>query len=125
MPFSPLSILAITRLVPDPGYPVYNVATILAGGIPYPVPLLKSNGFLPDLDSIDKNIVKKSKLLFINYPNNPTSAVAGKDFLKDAVTFCKKNDLLLCSDLAYSEVSFDGYRAMSVLEIPGAKDSGH
>jgi LL-diaminopimelate aminotransferase len=109
-------------LVPDPGYPVYNVATILAGGIPYPVPLLRSNGFLPDLDSIDKNIVKKSKLLFINYPNNPTSAVAGKEFLKDAVAFCKKNDLLLCSDLAYSEVSFDGYRAMSVLEVPGAKD---
>lgn len=109
-------------LIPDPGYPVYKVATILAGGIPHPVPLLKSNGFLPDLRSIDKEIVKKAKLLFINYPGNPTSAVCGIEFLKEAVDFCAKNNLLLCSDLAYSEVSFDGYRAMSVLEIPGAKD---
>ncbi|MFH1709690.1 MAG: aminotransferase class I/II-fold pyridoxal phosphate-dependent enzyme, partial [bacterium] len=70
----------------------------------------------------DKEIVKKSKLLFINYPNNPTSAVAGREFLKEAVDFCRKNNLLLCSDLAYSEVSFDGYRPMSVLEIPGAMD---
>lgn len=109
-------------LIPDPGYPVYNVATILAGGIPHPVPLLKKNNFIPDLKSIDKDIVKRSKLLFINYPSNPTSAAAGSDFLKEAVDFCRKNDLLLCSDLAYSEISFDGYRAMSVLEIPGAKD---
>ncbi|MFH1710349.1 MAG: aminotransferase class I/II-fold pyridoxal phosphate-dependent enzyme, partial [bacterium] len=86
-------------LIPDPGYPVYSVATILAGGIPHPVPLLKSNGFLPDLKAIDKEIVKKSKLLFINYPNNPTSAVAGREFLKEAVDFCRKNNLLLCSDL--------------------------
>jgi LL-diaminopimelate aminotransferase len=109
-------------LIPDPGYPVYNVATILAGGIPYQMPLLKSNNFIPDLKSIDKEIVKKSKLMFINYPNNPTSAVAGRGFLEEAVAFCGKNNILLCSDLAYSEVTFDGYRAMSVLEIPGAKD---
>ena len=109
-------------LIPDPGYPVYNVATILAGGIPYPLPLLKSNGFLPNLKAIDKEIVKKAKLLFINYPNNPTSAVAGKEFLVEAVDFCRKNNILLCSDLAYSEVSFDGFKPMSVLEIPGAKD---
>jgi LL-diaminopimelate aminotransferase len=109
-------------LIPDPGYPVYNVATILAGGIPYPLPLLKSNGFLPNLKAIDKEIVKKAKLLFINYPNNPTSAVAGKAFLEEAVDFCRKNNILLCSDLAYSEVSFDGFKPMSVLEIPGAKD---
>jgi len=109
-------------LIPDPGYPVYNVATILAGGTPYPLPLLKSNGFLPNLKAIDKEIIKKSKLLFINYPNNPTSAVAGKEFLAEAVDFCRKNNILLCSDLAYSEVSFDGFKPMSVLEIPGAKE---
>ena len=109
-------------LIPDPGYPVYNVATIFAGGIPYPMPLLKSNGFLPNLKAIDKEIVKKAKLMFINYPNNPTSAVAGKEFLAEAVDFCRKNNILLCSDLAYSEVAFDGFRPMSVLEIPGAKD---
>jgi len=109
-------------LIPDPGYPVYNVATILAGGTPYPVPLLKSNGFIPNLKAIDKEIVRKSKLLFINYPGNPTAAVAGKEFYAEAVDFCRKNNILLCSDLAYSEVAFDGYRPMSVLEIPGAKD---
>jgi len=109
-------------LVPDPGYPVYKMATLLAGGTPYPVPLLKKNGFIPDLKAIDKKILKRAKLLFINYPNNPTAAVAGKEFLREAVAFCRKNGLLLCSDLAYSEVAFDGYRPMSVLEIPGAKD---
>ena len=109
-------------LIPDPGYPVYNVATILAGGTPYPVPLSKSNGFIPNLKAIDKEIVKRSKLLFVNYPGNPTAAVAGKEFYAEAVDFCRKNNILLCSDLAYSEIAFDGYRPMSVLEIPGAKD---
>jgi LL-diaminopimelate aminotransferase len=109
-------------LIPDPGYPVYNVATILAGGTPYPVPLSRSNGFIPNLKAIDREIVKKAKLLFVNYPSNPTSAVAGKEFYAEAVDFCRKNNILLCSDLAYSEVAFDGYRPMSILEIPGAKD---
>jgi LL-diaminopimelate aminotransferase len=109
-------------LIPDPGYPVYKVATLFAGGTPYPVPLLQKNAFLPDLKSIDRNIVKKAKLLFINYPNNPTGAVANEAFLKEAVKFCRDNDLLLCSDLAYSEVAFNGYKPMSVLQIPGAKD---
>lgn len=109
-------------LVSDPGYPVYNVGTILAGGTPHPVPLLEENDFLPDLSKIDKKILNKAKLLFLNYPNNPTSAVASKEFLTEAVDFCKKNDLLLCSDLAYSEIAYDGYKPISVLEIPGAKD---
>lgn len=109
-------------LVPDPGYPVYRMGTLLAGGTPYSIPLLENNAFLPDLASIDREIVKKAKLLFINYPNNPTSAVAGKEFFKKAVDFCRTNDILLCSDLAYSEVAFEGYRPMSVLEIPGAKE---
>lgn len=109
-------------LLPDPGYPVYNVGTILAGGTPHPIPILEENGFLPDLKKVDGSVVKKAKLLFINYPNNPTAAVAPKEFLVEAVEFCRKNNLLLCSDLAYSEVAFDGYRPMSVLEIPGAKE---
>lgn len=109
-------------LIPDPAYPVYKIGTIFAGGTPHIVPLVEKNGFLPDLDAIDKKIAKKAKLLFINYPNNPTSAVADRAFLEKAVAFAKKNDLLLCSDLAYSEVSYDGYRPMSILEIPGAKD---
>jgi len=109
-------------LIPDPCYPVYRVATILAGGEPYNVPLLEENGFIPELDKIDGKILKKAKLLFINYPNNPTSAVADRKFLEKAVKFAKENDLLLCSDLAYSEVAFDGYKPISILEIPGAKD---
>jgi len=109
-------------LIPDPCYPVYRVATILAGGVPHPVPLEEKNGFLPDLDSIDKKILKKAKLLFINYPNNPTSAVAGRDFFEKAVAFAGKHDLLLCSDLAYSEVAYEGFNPVSVLQIPGAKE---
>lgn len=109
-------------LVPDPSYPVYKVCTILAGGTPHMLPLKKENSFLPDLDAIDPDILKRAKLLFINYPNNPTSAVAPRSFLEKAVKFCRKNDIVLCSDLAYSEVCFEGYRAESILQIPGAKD---
>src|SRR3989339_1742565 len=109
-------------LVPDPSYPVYGIGTLLAGGTSYYLPLKKENNFLPDLDNIPKDILKKSKLLFINYPNNPTSAVADRSFFEKAVKFCKENNLLLVSDLAYSEMGYDGYKPMSVLEIPGAKD---
>ncbi len=109
-------------LIPDPSYPVYKVCTILAGGTPHMLPLTKENGFLPDLDSLDTEILKRSKLLFINYPNNPTSATAPRSFLEKAVKFCKKHDIVLCSDLAYSEVCFGGYSAESVLQVPGAKD---
>ena len=109
-------------LVPDPGYPVYHNATIFAGGIPYEMPLLEENGYLPDFDRIPEDVAKKSKLMFLNYPNNPTSAVADLDFWKKAVDFCKKYDILLCSDMAYSEMTFDGYKAHSVLEVDGAKD---
>ncbi len=109
-------------LVPDPSYPVYKVCTILAGGTPYMMPLTKENGFLPDLDMADAATLKKAKLMFINYPNNPTSAIAPRAFLEKAVKFCKKNDIVLCSDLAYSEVCFGDYRAESILQVPGAKD---
>lgn len=109
-------------LVPDPGYPVYHNATIFAGGTPYEMPLLEENGYLPDFDKIPEDIAKKSKLMFLNYPNNPTGAVADLDFYKKAVDFCKKYDILLCSDMAYSEMTYDGYKAPSVLQVEGAKD---
>lgn len=109
-------------LVPDPSYPVYKICTTLAGGEPYLLPLTAENKFVPNLDKIPANVLKKAKMLFINYPNNPTGAVAGKDFFEKAVAFAKKNGLLLVSDLAYSEMGYDGYRPASVLEIPGAKD---
>ncbi|MCI1273917.1 MAG: LL-diaminopimelate aminotransferase [Clostridiaceae bacterium] len=109
-------------LVPDPGYPVYKNATIFAGGTPYSMPLLEENGFLPDFDKIPEDVAKKSKLMFLNYPNNPTGAIANLDFFKKAVDFCKKYDILLCHDMAYCEMTFDGYKAPSVFEVEGAKD---
>lgn len=109
-------------LVPDPGYPVYHNATIFAGGTPFTMPLLEENGFLPDFDKIPEDVARKSKLMFLNYPNNPTGAIADLDFFKKAVDFCKKYDILLCSDMAYSEMTYDGYKAPSVLQVEGGKD---
>ncbi len=109
-------------LVPDPGYPVYHNATIFAGGTPFRMPLLEENGYLPDFDKIPEDVAKKSKIMFLNYPNNPTGAVADLEFFKKAVDFCKKYDILLCQDMAYSEMTYDGYKAPSVLQVEGAKD---
>ena len=109
-------------LVPDPGYPVYKNATIFAGGTPYAMPLLEENGYSPDFDKIPEDIAKKSKIMFLNYPNNPTGAVADLDFFKKAVDFCKKYDILLCHDMAYCEMTYDGYVAPSILQVEGAKD---
>lgn len=109
-------------LVPDPGYPVYKNATAFAGGTPYQMPLLEENGFLPDFDKIPEDIAKKSKLMFLNYPNNPTAAVCDVAFWQKAVDFCKKYDILLCSDQAYCEMTYEGYTAPSVFEAQGAKD---
>ncbi|MFC1571692.1 LL-diaminopimelate aminotransferase [Candidatus Margulisiibacteriota bacterium] len=109
-------------LVPDPAYPVYKIGTTLAGGEPYFLPLTEKNNFLPDLDNIPKSVLKKAKLLFINYPNNPTGATADKDFFNKCVEFAEKHNILLVSDLAYSEMGFNGYQPSSVLEIPGAED---
>jgi LL-diaminopimelate aminotransferase len=108
-------------LIPDPCYPVFRIAPLFAGGIAYPVPLLEENKFLPDLENIDKKVLKRSKMLFLNYPNNPTGAIASKGFYEYAVNFALENDLLICSDLAYSEVAFNGYKPASILEIPDAK----
>jgi LL-diaminopimelate aminotransferase len=95
-------------LVPDPGYPVYSMSTLLAGGKPYFLPLTEKNDFLPDLDRIPKRVLEKAKLLWLNYPNNPTGAVADIAFFQKAVHFAQKNNLAICHDGPYTEVAFDG-----------------
>ena len=109
-------------LVPDPCYPPYQGGTILAGGRPHLMPLLETNSFLPDFKKIPATVLKKAKLLYINYPNNPTGATAEKYFYKDAVAFARKHKLVLISDLAYSEMSYDGYKPSSIFEVEGAKE---
>jgi LL-diaminopimelate aminotransferase len=110
------------NLIPDIAYPVYQTSTLLAGGTPYFMPLKAEDGFLPDLDAIPQAVAAKAKLMLLNYPNNPTAGVADLAFFEKAVAFCRKHDILLCHDLSYSEMTFDGYKAPSVLEVPGAKD---
>ncbi len=107
-------------LVPDPGYPVYSASTLLADGIPYKVPLKKENDFLPNFDEIPSDVARKAKILFLNYPNNPTTAVAEREFIKSAVDFCKDYEIILAHDFAYGEITFDGYRAKSFLEVDDA-----
>lgn len=111
-------------LVPDPGYPVYNSGTILAGGKPYFMPLTVANGFVPDLDAIPADIAGAAKLMFLNYPNNPTSAIVRDGFFEQVVDFAKKYDILVCHDFPYSEITFDGYEAPSFLATPGAREVG-
>ncbi len=111
-------------LVPNPCYTPYRTSTILANGIVYDLPLLEASGFMPQLDKIPKDVVKKAKILYLSYPNNPTTAVAEKDFYKGVVDFAKDNSLIVCSDNPYSEIAFDGYKPLSFLEVPGAKDVG-
>jgi LL-diaminopimelate aminotransferase len=111
-------------LVPDPCYPPYKGGTILAGGKLYLMPLREANSFLPELKIIPAHIRKKARLMYINYPNNPTSSIAEKSFYRDVVEFAKRNKIIVASDLAYSEIAFDGFRTPSFLEVPGAKDIG-
>jgi len=107
-------------LVPDPSYPVYaNGSTILNDGVPVAMPLLQENGFKPDLENVNP---EKVKMMFLNYPNNPTSATVDKAFLEQAVEFARDNGIILCYDNAYSEISFDSYKAPSILEVDGAMD---
>ncbi len=113
-----------TVLVPSPSYPVYHTGTILAGGESFFMPLLEKNGFLPDLKQIPEEVASSAKLMFINYPNNPTSAVADKQFFEMVVNFARKHDIIVCHDAAYSELAFDGYIPPSFLEVDGAKDVG-
>ncbi len=111
-------------LVPNPGYPVYRVSTLFAGGIPYFMPLRKENNFLPNLSEIPKDVLKKTRILFINYPNNPTAAIAERSFFEEVVSFAQRHQIIVCHDAAYSEVAFDGYRPPSIFEVDGAKEVG-
>ena len=111
-------------LVPDPAYPVYAIGTMFAGGSSYYLPLVEEHGFLPDLESIPSDIAQRAKMLWINYPNNPTAAVADLDFFEKVVAFSKKHDIAVCHDGPYTEVSFDGYRPVSFMQVPGARDVG-
>jgi len=108
-------------LVPDPGYPVYHIATMFAGGRSHFMPLLRENGFLPDLDRIPRPVLAKAKILFLNYPNNPTSAVADRKFYRKVLGFAEEHDLIVAHDVAYTEIYFDAKKPMSILEFPGAK----
>jgi len=108
--------------IPDPGYAPYWSGVWLAGGEPIRVPLKAENNFLIPLDQLPADQVARAKLLYLNYPNNPTTALAPRSYLKEAVDFCKENDLLLVYDNAYSEVAFDGYRPPSIFEIEGGKE---
>ncbi|MQB00932.1 MAG: aminotransferase class I/II-fold pyridoxal phosphate-dependent enzyme [Actinobacteria bacterium] len=108
-------------LVPDPGYPVYETGTILAGGEAHLLPLREQNDFLPDLGSIPRDVLERSKVLWVNYPSNPTSATADLDFFVEAVAFCRRYNLLLAHDAAYTEITYDGYVAPSALEVDGAE----
>jgi LL-diaminopimelate aminotransferase len=111
-------------LVPDPAYPVYAVGTMFAGGTSYLMPLSEERGWLPDLSAIPEDIARKAKVMWINYPNNPTGGLATAEFFEEVVAFAKKYDVPVCHDAAYSEVTFDGYVAPSFLQTPGAKDVG-
>ena len=109
-------------LVPDPGYPVYSVGTMFAGGESYFMPLLEENGWLPDLDAIPEQIAQKAKVMWLNYPNNPTSAIADIDYFERVVDFAKAYDIAVCHDGPYTEVAYDGYTPPSFLQAKGAMD---
>jgi LL-diaminopimelate aminotransferase len=109
-------------LLPDPGYPAYKVNALIAGGVPYMVPAPASQNYEPDLEAIPADVLKKSKMIFLNYPGNPTGALASDAFYERAIAFAKKHDILICTDMAYSEVYYEGQKPRSILEFPGGKD---
>jgi len=109
-------------MVPDPGYPIYSASLVLAGVEPYFLPLKEENGFLPKLHEIPAETARKAKFILLNYPSNPLSAVATRPFFEELIAFAKRYDLLVVHDLAYSEMAFDGFRPMSILEVEGAKE---
>jgi len=111
-------------LAPDPGYTVYMTGALMAGAEPFIMPLTATNHWLPDLDAIPDDVAQRARLMWLNYPNNPTAAVADRDFLERAVAFCRRYDIILCHDAPYSEIAFDGYRPLTLFEIPGAKEIG-
>ncbi len=111
-------------LVPTPGYPVYSIGTLFAAGESYYMPITEENSYLPDFRAIPEDVLRRAKLMWLNYPNNPTAAVAGREFFEEAVGVAKKYDIVICHDAAYSEIYFDGNKPPSFLETPGAKEVG-
>jgi len=111
-------------LAPDPGYTVYVTGALMAAGEPYIMPLTAKNNWLPDLDAIPPPVAERARLMWLNYPNNPTAAVADREFLERAVQFCIRHGIVLCHDAPYSEIAFGGYRPLSLFEIDGAKGVG-
>ena len=111
-------------LIPDPGYPVYNIGTLFSGGEPYFMPLRKENRFLPDLKAIPEAVAKRAALLWIGYPNNPTAAVASKEFFAEVIDFAERYNTIVCHDNAYSEVYYEGKKTSSFLEVEGAREVG-
>ena len=111
-------------LVPDPAYPVYGVGTMFAGAESHVMPLYQKNGWLPELDSIPADVARDAKVMWLNYPNNPTSAVATEEDFSSAIAYCRDNDIALLHDAAYSEVGYDGYRAGSFLQVAGSNEIG-
>lgn len=109
-------------LVPDPGYMTYTRSTLMAGGVIYPMALLPAHGYLPDLSAIPPDVLRRAKLMWLNYPNNPTTATAPLSFFEQAVEFARSHDILICHDAAYAQITFDGYQAPSILQVEGAKD---
>jgi len=109
-------------LVPDPGYPTYSLGTLLAGGVPYRFPLLATDGLLPDLEAIPENVARSARIMWLNYPNNPTGATADLEFFERVVDFARRFDILVCHDNPYCDVTFDGFVAPSLLQVPGAMD---
>ncbi|WPM32561.1 LL-diaminopimelate aminotransferase [Hydrogenobacter sp. T-2] len=109
-------------LCPDPAYPVYKIGTLFAGGEPYILPLKEENGFLPDFKSVPKDVLKRARIIWVNYPNNPTSATATEVFYKELIEWARENNIIVASDLAYSEIYFGNEKPMSILQIEGAKD---
>ncbi|MEN4100891.1 MAG: aminotransferase class I/II-fold pyridoxal phosphate-dependent enzyme [Anaerolineaceae bacterium] len=109
-------------LVPDPGYPIYISSVKIAGGMTYPMPLLRENSYLPDFDRIPEDIARRAKILWLNYPSNPTGAVASLDFFEQAVSFARRYNLVVVNDAPYTDVCFDSYKAPSILQVRGADE---
>jgi LL-diaminopimelate aminotransferase len=111
-------------LVPDPGYPVYAAGTWFAGGEVHFMPLRRENSFLPDLSAVPADVARRAKLMYLNYPNNPTAGCATVDFFRSVVDFARRHDIIVCHDAMYSELKFDGYDAPSFLSVDGAREVG-
>lgn len=109
-------------LVPDPGYPVYDIGTMFAGGTSYRLPCTREGGWKPDFDAIPEDVARKAKAIWLNYPNNPTGAVAEFDFFEKAVAWAKLYDVVICHDNPYCDVTYDGYKPISIFQVPGARD---